>query len=87
MSWEPEDQGLREAVAVLEPTPGQVARLQVVVAERVERERVGLLDEWLGLVRARPVANGGLALAGALGLMLTTPLGSLLWALLRSGVA
>ncbi|HEY3444915.1 MAG TPA: hypothetical protein VGK67_01075 [Myxococcales bacterium] len=87
MTWDPEDAGLREAEAVLEPTRPQIARMQEQVEERVEREGVPLLDEWLGLARARPLANGGLALAAALALLLTTPFGAMLWAIVRGAAA
>jgi len=87
MTWDPEDAGVREAAAALEPTPLQVAQIQATVVARVERESVPLLDEWLGLFQQRPLAHGGLALVGALALLLTTPLGSLLWAIVRAGAA
>ena len=87
MTWDPEDGGLREAQAVLEPSRPQIARMQEQVEERVEREGVPLLDEWLGLVRNRPLAHGGLALAAALALLLTTPFGAVLWSIVRGAVA
>jgi hypothetical protein len=86
-NWDPEDTGLREAVAVLSPTRLQIARVQAQVEARVEREGVPLLQEWLGLLRQRPLAHGGLALVGALAVLATTPLGSLVWALLRVAAA
>lgn len=82
-----EDARLVEAMAALGPAPAQVARVQAIVEARVERERTPLFAEWLDLLRARPLANGGLALACGAALLLTTPLGSLLWALLRAGRA
>lgn len=87
MTWDLEDAPLREAEAALEPTPPQVARMQAGIVERVARERVALVDEWLGLVKARPLVNGGLALAAALALLLTTPFGAMLWAIVRGAAA
>ncbi len=87
MTWDPEDGALREAAAALEPTRPQIARMQAQVEERVAREGVPLWAEWLGLVEARPLANGGLALAAALAVLLTTPLGAMLWAIVRGAAA
>ena len=74
---------LAEAFAPLEPTPNQVARLARAVEERVERERHSLAWEWGRLLWQRPLAHGSLVLAAALALLVTTPLGSALWAILH----
>jgi len=79
-----EDTLLSTAMGALEPTPNQIARLQGVIEARLERERLSLAREWLNLFRQRPLAHGGLALAGGLALLVTTPLGTLLWALLSA---
>ncbi|MGC4118114.1 MAG: hypothetical protein QM765_26905 [Myxococcales bacterium] len=86
-TWDPEDGALREAERALEPTRSQIARMRREVEERVERESVPLFEEWLGLVKARPLMNGGLALAAAVALLLTTPFGAMLWAIVRGAAA
>jgi hypothetical protein len=63
----------------LDPDRAQVAR----IGRAIEREGRPFAVEWIELLRARPLAHGGLALAAACLLLATTPLGSLLWALLR----
>jgi hypothetical protein len=81
-----EDSLLITAMAALGPTPNQVARLQGGIEARLEREQVSLAAEWLELLRRRPLAHGGLVLAAACALLLTTPLGALLWSLLGASL-
>jgi len=84
-NWTEEEATLRDRLDALDPNPAQVARLQGIILTRAEREARPLLAEWLELVRVRPFAHGGLVLAATCALLITTPLGSLLWAALRAG--
>jgi hypothetical protein len=83
-AWDAQDSPLHEALAVFEPTPNQVARLMRLVEDRLERERHSLAWEWLDLLKQRPLAHASLMLVAAFALLATTPLGSLLWAVLQS---
>ncbi len=79
-----DDAALRSRLEALDPDARQVGRVGRAVEARVEREATPILAEWVSLLRVRPLAHGGLLLAAACVLVLTTPLGSLLLAALRA---
>lgn len=80
---DPVDARLSEAMTVLDATAVQVARMGQVVDGTVERLKQPLWFEWFDLFRARPLRSAGLMLAATCVLLLTTPLGALLSAVLR----
>jgi len=85
MNRETDDEALLEAMTAFEPGESTVERMARVIEARVERESAPLYREWFDIVRRRPLAYGTLAFAAAAALLITTPLGSLLWALLGAG--
>lgn len=80
------DAKLIEAMTVLDATEVQVARMGRVVDATLERLKQPLWLEWLVAFRVRPLRSAGLILAAAAVLLLTTPLGSILSALLNGVV-
>jgi hypothetical protein len=80
------DVRLIEAMTVLDATVVQVARMGRVVDATLERLKQPLWLEWLVAFRARPLRSAGLILAAATVLLLTTPLGSILSAVLNGVV-
>ncbi|MDF1561821.1 MAG: hypothetical protein P1V51_02185 [Deltaproteobacteria bacterium] len=78
----PDDRLLLEALEALEPLPAQVARMRGRVHAKLEAERASLLGEWLALLRVRPVVHTAYLFAAAVVLLVSTPLGALLRALL-----
>jgi hypothetical protein len=66
--------GLPDALA---PTTVQRQRIARALWRELEAERASLLDEWLALLRARPVLHGCYALAAALLLLWMAPLAAL----------
>ena len=78
----PDDRLLLSAFEQLEPLPARVARMRGVVHRKLEAERVSLLGEWLALLRVRPVVHTAYLLAAAAVLLVSTPLGAILRAIL-----
>lgn len=72
------DEELIAACEALEPTPQARARMESTVSAWLDAERTPLWDEWLGMLRIAPVQGLGFAFAGAVALLLTTPLRSML---------
>ena len=83
----PDDQDARleEAFEALEPVSGEVARMRAHLHRELEGHTRSLVAEWVELLRVRPFAHGGLALAAACALLLTTPVGAVLGALVQQG--
>ncbi len=71
------DAELRQLMTTLDPPARQVARMERAVLDALDSRRTSLVQEWLELLRVRPVLHPGLALAAACLLLLTTPLGLL----------
>ena len=80
------DVTLIEAMTVLDATAVQVARMGRVVEATLERLKQPLWREWIEAFRTRPLRNTGLILAATTVLLLTTPLGSFLSAVLNGVV-
>ena len=67
----------------LNPSGHQRARMARIVRLAVQAEQTSLWDEWVELLRARPVLHGCYVLAAAALLLWMTPLGALPLALVR----
>ena len=80
----PDDRLLLSAFEELEPLPAQVARMRGTIHRKLAAERASLLGEWLELLKVRPVVHTTYLLAAAVILIVTTPLGAILRALLMS---
>lgn len=63
----------------VQPESALITRGEQHVRRVVIEQELGLVTEWLEMLRARPVANGFLVAAAAAALLMLTPLGSL-WA-------
>ena len=72
---DPQAAELRRLMASLDPTDAQVGRMERAVMSALQQPRLSLVQEWIDLLRVRPLRNPGLALAAACLLLLTTPLG------------
>ena len=81
-----EELPLIEAIQALGPSQEQLARWSPHVQAEVERLRKPLVDEWTELIRFRPLMSVGLALAAAVALLVTTPIGAILGSLLGMAV-
>jgi len=78
----PDDPRLLALFEELDPLPASVARMRGTVHEKLEASRRSLVGEWIALLRVRPVLHTAY-LVGATGVLLvTTPLGTLLGAIL-----
>lgn len=73
-----------DAIRALDPTTEQVAQMQRAVERGLDARPPSLVREWVDLLRARPVANGALAIAASIALGLATPAGALAWMLLSA---
>jgi hypothetical protein len=71
-----DDVALTRAFDALAANAPGVARMQVRVLEGYERRSRSLAREWLGLLRARPLANSAWLAAAAAILLVSTPLGA-----------
>lgn len=69
------DAELRRLMTALDPTTEQVGRMEQAVMAALAEQRPSLVQEWIDLLRVRPLLHPGLALAAACLLLLTTPLG------------
>ena len=78
----PDDQRLLSAFEELEPLPAAVARMRGQMNAALEAEGRSLLGEWISLLRLRPVVHTAYLLAAAVVLLVSTPLGAILRALL-----
>lgn len=76
------DEVLIDAMTAIGPSGAQILRMGRQIEGTVKRVRIPLWTEWLDLFQVRPVRSTALVLAGACVLLLTTPLGSLLRALM-----
>lgn len=74
---DPRGQELSRLMTALDPDARQVARMEQAVLAALDARRPSLVQEWIELLRVRPLQNPGLALAAACLLLLTTPLGLL----------
>ncbi len=80
------DEKLKRAFDVLIPSAGQRVRLEERVVTAWDARSRSLLDEWLDVLRARPLVNGAWVLAAMVVLMVATPLGAILGAALPRGL-
>jgi hypothetical protein len=69
------DTELVAAWAALEPGSRRRARIETRVFEWIEAGETSLASEWLGLLKVEPVTGVAFASAGALSLLLFTPVG------------
>ncbi|MHB8872290.1 MAG: hypothetical protein ACYC8T_01255 [Myxococcaceae bacterium] len=83
MHPDPEEGKLREAFTALDPGPAQVRRVEAALMKALDDHPPSLIEEWLGLLTARPIVNTAYLLAATAVLLVTTPLGSLASLLLR----
>ena len=72
---DPRDVELRRLMTTLDPTAEQVGRMEQAVMSALSEQRPSLVQEWIDLLRVRPLLHPSLALAAACLLLLTTPLG------------
>jgi len=79
---DPQDIKLQELMTTLDPDPEQVRRMEQAVMSALAARRPSLVQEWIDLLRMRPLLHPGLAMAAACLLLLTTPLGLLSLSLL-----
>ncbi len=75
-----EQQDMEELFSSLEPPPNEVARGAEAIWSRLRQldERPSLFQEWVGLLKVRPLSTPALALAGCAALLMLTPTSSLL---------
>ncbi len=73
--FDPKDEKLRQLMTALDPTPDQRQRMERAVMTALAEKRPSLVQEWIDLLRVRPLLHPGLAMAAACLLLLTTPLG------------
>lgn len=78
----PQDRLLLTAFEELEPLPASVARMRGTLHRKLEAERTSLLGEWLELLKVRPVVHTAYLLAATVVLLVSTPLGAILRAIL-----
>ncbi len=76
------DRALAEVLGRLDPSPLQVRRMRSRMDARLDRLERSIAAEWLDLVRVRPLLTGWLVVATGCAMLVTTPLASLVWALL-----
>ena len=76
------DETLKRAFDVFVPSAGQRVRLEERVVTAWDARSRSLLEEWLDVLRARPLVNGAWVLAAMVVLMVATPLGAILGAAL-----
>lgn len=82
------DEQLRRAFDVLNPGEAQRVRVEARVVTAWEARSRSLLEEWLDVLRARPLVNGAWVMAAMLVLMVATPIGAILAAAVpRAAVA
>lgn len=74
---------LEDSFASLELAPDAFARIEAAALASYDASQQSLTAEWVDLLRVRPALNGALTLAAALALLVVSPLGALLLALLR----
>ena len=74
---DPRAQEPSRLMTALDPDTLQTARMGRAVLAALDARRPSLVQEWIELLRVRPLLNPGLALAAACLLLLTTPLGLL----------
>ncbi len=77
------DAELSHAFVSLDPGATARARMEENLNRDLDASQSSMIDEWLSLVRVRPVMTLGYATAAAGALLLTTPLGALSLALLK----
>jgi hypothetical protein len=68
--------------SMLEPQARRRARIETRVLEWLEASESSLLGEWLGLLKVEPLTGLAYAAVGALSLVLLTPVGWFVSALL-----
>ncbi|HEX5048298.1 MAG TPA: hypothetical protein VFX89_14350 [Gammaproteobacteria bacterium] len=69
--------------SALEPSTRRRARIETSVFEWLEAGEASLVGEWLGLLKVEPLTGFAYAAVGALSLVLLSPVGWILSALLR----
>lgn len=77
------DEKLTRAFDVLNPPGTQRVRVEERVVTAWEARSRSLLEEWLDVLRARPLVNGAWVLAAMVVLLVATPFGAILAALSR----
>jgi len=68
-----------EAMRSFDPTAAQVSRMKRAVLAAHALLQRPLALEWIAMFRSRPVLHTALALAAAIVLLISTPLGSASW--------
>ncbi len=76
------DTTLIDAMTRFDPGPNAVRRMGHRIEAAFVADHTPLVAEWMELLRVRPLAGLGYSLAGAAALLLLTPLGWLLSAVL-----
>ena len=79
-----EGEALASLLATLEPPPHRLAQIEEAALASLGRARgrSSLAAEWIELLRLQPLSTSALALAGATALVVLSPFGGLLAALL-----
>jgi hypothetical protein len=68
--------------AALDPTPGQRRRIEARVRNWLDARQTSLAAEWLGLLKASPLAGLGFAVVAACLMLFATPLNWVAFAML-----
>jgi hypothetical protein len=76
------DAELTHTWSALEPSSRRRARIETRLFEWLEASETSLLGEWLGLLKVEPLTGLAYVSVGALSLVLLTPIGWILSALL-----
>ena len=69
------DTDFTQSWTLLEPDSRRRARIETRVFDWLEASETSLAGEWLGLLKVEPMTGLAFASAGALSLVLLTPLG------------
>ena len=80
----PEDEALHQHFAALTVPPEQQRRMERAIAANLALDRRSLMGEWLSLFAGAPLQHGFYMAAAAAALLLITPLGGILVAVLRA---
>ncbi len=80
---EADDRALGAQFDAIEPSDERLGRMEAGALASFDATQRSLTAEWIELLRVRPVANAALTLTAAAALILVTPIGWMLLALLR----
>lgn len=68
-----DEEDLQTTWTTLEPTADERRRISIRVAEWLDAHDTSIAEEWLGMVKTRPIAALSLAAAGAVAIAVSSP--------------